>query len=178
MKKELNKELKTFGYGLALFIPFIVMMHSVDHQLSVWSFVIVVIGLLFILSKSTKWPIAYFVLLAGIMYMLIKGPYKQEPGLIAKAFLGASAFILAVTVFQPNRLQWLYDKWMVCAHFIGTMITAIILTIFYYLIFGTVGIILKIFGKDLLKEKIDKSSRSYWNSREEEFRKEFYERQF
>jgi len=60
---------------------------------------------------------------------------------------------------------------------IGWFASTISLLIVFYLIFTPICLLLKIFGKDLLNEKMDNTSSSYWIKRKQDiFSKQFYER--
>jgi hypothetical protein len=45
--------------------------------------------------------------------------------------------------------------------------TRLILGLFFYLVLTPVGVILRLMGKDLLDEKIDRSASSYWIKRDQ-----------
>ena len=77
------------------------------------------------------------------------------------------AFILATILVQfvaikplwlnPMRLVW--DK---IGHILGTINTYILLTVFYFLILSPLGLLMRLFGKDILKVKWLKHKDSYW----------------
>jgi len=90
-----------------------------------------------------------------------------------------SAFMLVITIIRLPALKTIYKYWMKGAHFIGNVITGIILSILFYFIFTPAGIIARILRKDLLDEKIEPKRDSYWIRRkQEEFQKEHFLRQF
>jgi len=94
-------------------------------------------------------------------------------------FLFVSAFILVITFFRLPVLKTLYKYWMKGAHFIGSVITGIILSILFFFIFTPVGIVIRILRKDLLDEKLQPERDSYWIKRKPEgFHKEHFRRQF
>jgi len=65
------------------------------------------------------------------------------------------------------------------AHFIGSVITGVILSILFYLVFGVTGMILRLLRKDLLDQRIDRAINSYWTSKDQvAFDKNDYTRQF
>lgn len=60
---------------------------------------------------------------------------------------------------------------------IGRTINAVVLVTVFYLIFTPIGILSRLFRKDLLSQRIDETSVSYWIKRRENvFSKKFYER--
>ena len=93
-------------------------------------------------------------------------------------FLCIIALIL-VTTIQYRLLRPVYKQWMKVAHFIGSVITGLILSILFYLVFGIAGIVLRLMGKDLLGQKIDRDAHSHWISKDQtDFVKDHYTRQF
>jgi hypothetical protein len=52
------------------------------------------------------------------------------------------------------------------AFVLGWINTRILLGIFFYLILTPIGLIMRISGKDLIDQKIDKGAKSYWKKRE------------
>lgn len=97
-----------------------------------------------------------------LMIIFIRLNHLSDPG-IPSFFIGSAAIILSViTVFKWKWLLPVYDRWMKVAHFIGTLMTGLILAVFFYLVFGLVGIILRVLQKDLLGCAIDRDADSYW----------------
>lgn len=92
------------------------------------------------------------------------------PGIVAMVF---------ITTVNYRSLKAFYKRWMSVAHFIGSVITAVILSLLFYLVFGIVGIILRVLRKDLLDRKIDPAAGSYWINRDQvAFDPNDYTRQF
>jgi ABC-type glycerol-3-phosphate transport system permease component len=77
---------------------------------------------------------------------------------------GASALIMAV--FIPRILKPIYIVFTKIAHAIGWFNTRVILILVYYAILTPIGILMKVFGRDALNRKIDKSAESYWIKRQ------------
>jgi hypothetical protein len=94
-------------------------------------------------------------------------------------FAALSVGFLTITLFSEAALKVVYKYWMKVAHFIGGIVTTLILSLSFYIIFGTIGIVLKVLRKDLLSERIEKSATTYWLRRENKpFSKEAYTKQF
>jgi len=93
-------------------------------------------------------------------------------------FALAGGFAYA-TARDRRQLVPVYEKWMIGVRFIGEIISTVFLTVIFYLIFGSVGIVLRLLRKDLLKLKIQPVDGSYWQKRKQSpFDKERYHRQF
>ena len=91
----------------------------------------------------------------------------------------AIASLLIITRCKVELLKTLYVNWMKVAHVIGSVVTAIILSCIFYLIFGFVGIFLRIIRRDLLNRQLEHTSQSYWIKRNPSlFEKNRYKQQF
>jgi len=131
--ENVKKNLKVFGYGLAVILTFIAYKVWHDHG---WL-------------------------------------------LIHALFAVAIASFIVVTKINYEWLKPLYKRWMVVAHFIGNVITSIILSVMFYFVFGIAGLILRLLRKDLLDRQLDFTADSYWIKRKQiKFEQEHYIRQF
>jgi len=70
-------------------------------------------------------------------------------------------------ILQPAPLKPVYETWLKIAHFIGRVITTIMLTFLYYLVITPAALIKRVFGGRPLPLKPDKNVFSYWVPREE-----------
>jgi len=174
-----QKNLLIFGFGLALIIPFFVMCHSLKGHLPIWGILTAFVAILVILSKiETLKPVYYGVLL--MMYgVIFNQALKIDISVSAKIFLVLALFIWFISIIKVELLKPTYNVWMKGAHFIGTTLSSIVLSVLFYFVFGVVGIVLRILRKDLLEEKLEPHNGSYWHTREPAaFKKEHCLRQF
>lgn len=87
--------------------------------------------------------------------------------------------IAALGFIAPIILKPFYLVWMTLAVLLGFVSTRVILTVLFYLIITPIGLVSKMFGKDPMERKIDKTSKSYWTYREnKKYEKIDTERQF
>jgi len=87
-------------------------------------------------------------------------------------------FFLASFSF-PAILRPVYIFWMKLAFALGWVNTRLILVIIFYLLFAPVGLLMRLFGVDLLDRKIDTSKGSYWQKKSAQAAAiSDYERQF
>jgi hypothetical protein len=70
-------------------------------------------------------------------------------------------------ILFPFRLRFVYAGWLTIAHFIGRIITTLILTLAYYMVITPSAIIKRLFGGRPLPVRPDKQVSSYWVTREE-----------
>ena len=111
-------------------------------------------------------------LLVGIVLFLIG---KSS----SVVFGGIGVLLILFGLILPNILKPLNKIWMTLAVILGWFMSRVILFILYYVIITPIGIFLKLIGKDFLQLKIDKSSKSYWETREKKIAEQIdYERQF
>ncbi|WP_373073610.1 SxtJ family membrane protein [Sulfurimonas sp.] len=74
--------------------------------------------------------------------------------------------LILTVLFKPVLLSKPYTLWIKFGEFIGNIMSKIIMSVLYFGLFTPVSILLKIFGKDLLRKKMDKKESTYWISRE------------
>lgn len=101
--------------------------------------------------------------------------YRHKEHFIWFSIIGSGALISAIVYPKALApLKKLLDKLI---FIIGWITGVVSLSIVFCLIFAPIGVLLKILGKDLLSEKIDKKISSYWTRRKSIiFSKESYER--
>jgi uncharacterized membrane protein len=84
-----------------------------------------------------------------------------------------------VTLWDADALKPGYRGWMKVAHFIGGIITTVILAGVFFLLFAPIGILFRLIGKDHLERRWDKTAATYWHARlAEDIPKERYQQQF
>lgn len=111
-----------------------------------------------------------FALIAYVMFLRGSGWY-EIPGAIALASLaGAVLYPRTLTSFERAVARG--------AHVIGAINSWIIFSLLYILIFVPVGAVLRVLGQDLLEEKYNAGTESYWRAAKHETTKESYERFF
>jgi len=93
-------------------------------------------------------------------------------------FWAIAAGFISLAIFYP---KWLKPVKLIMDKVIfgfGWIVSAVSFTFMFYIIFTPIGIILRVFRRDLLDQKIDKKANSYWIKREVGIfsKKGFYER--
>lgn len=73
----------------------------------------------------------------------------------------AAAF-LAPALVWPALLRPVEWAWMKGAHFLGAIMTRVLLTLTFYLMITPLGLLLRLFGKDSLMIRRSTSRQSYW----------------
>ena len=129
--------------------------------------------------KSTPKELRNFGILFSILFLVFSAysAYKGAP--TWRWYLGGSAFFLATGLFGHQLLRPLYIGWMKFASILGWLNTRIILGLVFFLIFTPVGLIRRLFQKDVLALKFDRKAPSYWIKRDvTTFEKKRYEQLF
>ncbi|MER3445432.1 MAG: hypothetical protein C4291_00735 [Candidatus Dadabacteria bacterium] len=93
-------------------------------------------------------------------------------------FIGGSGLFLILGLFFPSLLKSFYKVWMVFAFLLGWVMTRVILTLTFFLVFTPVGFMLRVLGKDLLNQRIGKNASTYWRRREPIWDKSRYLKQY
>ena len=81
-------------------------------------------------------------------------------------------------ILLPHQLRPVFVAWLRIAHFLSRVVTALILTLAYYLVITPAALIKRIFGGTPLPIKPDKNASSYWVARKEsvQAKEQFFKR--
>jgi len=129
--------------------------------------------------KSAPKDLRNFGLTVGLVLVFVGGvfwwlgkpfyPYLLMVGII----LVSGGFIF------PGALKPLQKVWMTIAVVIGWVMTRVILSLLFFLVFTTLGLVARLFGKEFLALKWKRADESYWNYRKpQEWDKQRSEMQF
>lgn len=95
------------------------------------------------------------------IFPLIKG----EGELRLWSIIVASIFLIT-GLLVPNILKYFYIYWIKFGEIMGNIVSKVILTLLFFIVFFPVGLVFRLMGKDLLSKKLDKNTSSYWIERE------------
>ena len=129
--------------------------------------------------KSEKNDFKKFGITIGVLLIIIAGFlfWKEKESFEILLVVGTIFSILGIVV--PNILKPLFWIWMIFATILGWFMTRLILSLLFYLIFTPIGMISRLFGKQFLELKFDKTDKTYWNYRHNDaFEKDKYEKQY
>ena len=112
-------------------------------------------------------------LLLGLWFLLRHKPvwpYLLSPG----------ALLILLGLLAPRLLRQVYLAWMAMAFVLGLVVSTVLLTLFFFLVITPVSLVARLFGKDFLSLRIDRTAASYWLPREHGAPRQpaDYERQF
>ena len=129
--------------------------------------------------KSEKSDLRKFGITIGVILLIIAGFlfWKEKESFQILLIIGVTFCILGIVI--PFILKPIYWVWMIFATILGWIMTRVILSLLFYIIFTPIGLTLRFFGKQFLELRWDKSKESYWNFRtNEDLQKENYKKQF
>lgn len=114
---------------------------------------------------STKRDCRNFGISVGIVLLLIGAFlfWKERPS--APWFLGIGGGLAFLGLVVPMVLKPLQRPWMMFAIILGYIMSRVILSILFFVIFTLIGRIARLFGAKLLDISFDRSAKTHWNSR-------------
>lgn len=126
--------------------------------------------------KCDKVSLNKFGITMGIAFLVITilVYLKHKHSVLPWVLFSAIFFTLGVIV--PSVLKPVYIFWMRLAFVLGWINTRLLLIVLFYLIFAPIGIVMRLFGADLLDKRIDRKKDSYWHKKETA--QQDYKRQF
>ena len=120
-----------------------------------------------------------FGIIMGVILGLLGGVLLWRGKDSSPYFLIFSLFFVASGFFIPKVLKPVYKVWMAFGIVVGWIMTRVILTALFYLVFTPIGLTARLFGKNFLSRRFDKDCQSYWLPKgKRTFEKERYENQF
>ena len=110
-------------------------------------------------DKSFGVVFAFFFLIIAL-YPMINSEKVNIWGLIIAAIFIMLGFI------RPQSLSFLNILWHKFGLLLGGIMAPIVMFIVYFLTVVPTGLIMKLLGKDLLNQKLNKKTNSYWVERD------------
>ena len=112
------------------------------------------------MSSNRSFGILFFIVFLGIGLWPLKN--NNDPNYI---FLGLSSIFLILGIINSKLLYPLNKAWVKFGEILGMIIAPIVMGLIYFIILTPISLLVRLFGKDLLKLKKNKSS-TYWIKRE------------
>ena len=106
-----------------------------------------------------------FGVLLSIVFLIVSiYPLINSEGLRIWALVVSTIFFLLAFV-APNILVLPNKLWFKFGLLLGSIIAPIVMAMIYFFTVLPTGIIMRLLGKDLLKQKLDSNAKSYWIER-------------
>ena len=115
--------------------------------------------------KSEKSDLRNFGITVGIILLVISGFLFWKEKESFQIFLAIGIILFLTAIALPSVLKPVYWIWMIFAIILGWIMTRVILSLLFYVVFTSIGLTLRFFGKQFLELRLDKSKESYWNYR-------------
>ena len=129
--------------------------------------------------KSEKSDLRKFGITIGVILLVIAGFLFWKEKESFQIFLAIGITLLLTSIALPSVLKPVYWIWMIFAIILGWFMTRVILSLLFYVVFTSIGLTLRFFGKQFLELRWDKSKKSYWKYiTNEKLQNENYEKQF
>ena len=108
-----------------------------------------------------------FGLVFSIVFLIVAlYPLINSEGLRVWAFVVSIVFFLLAFI-APKILVFPNKLWFKFGLLIGSIVAPIVMAFVYFVTVLPTGLIMRLLGKDLLKQKLDKNAKSYWIERKE-----------
>ncbi len=120
----------------------------------------------FMKKEITKKDLRQFGVVFAVILTLI-GFLQMGKGydVVASFFWISAIHMVAFGLIAPVLLKPIFHIFTKVAHAMGWVNTRVVLVLVYYLILTPIGLIMRLFRKDLLGSHIDRSKETYWIKR-------------
>ncbi len=102
----------------------------------------------------------------GLVFALVFFIISVSPVLFSHfmrfGFLTVSVIFLALALLDPTRLSELNKHWTRLGLLLGKLVSPLILGLLFFAVFLPIGLLLKLFKKDVLNLKWLPKDKSYW----------------
>ena len=112
-------------------------------------------------SEKSFGVVFSIVFLIVALYPLINSESLRIWALVVSIIFFLLAFLAPKILVLPNKL------WFKFGLLIGSIVAPIVITLVYFVTVLPTGLIMRLLGKDLLKQKLDKNAKSYWIERKQ-----------
>ena len=110
-----------------------------------------------------------FGIVFSIFFLILSfWPLLKNGDQINFIFLFISLIFLILGILKSKALTPLNFIWFKFGIYLGSIIAPIIMAVIFFFIVTPIGLFMRLIGKDLIKNKIDKSLKTYWIEREKE----------
>ena len=112
-------------------------------------------------SEKSFGVVFSIVFLIVALYPLINSEGLRIWALFVSIIFFLLAFLAPKVLVLPKKLWFKFGLLM------GSIVAPIVMTLVYFVTVVPTGLIMRLLGKDLLKQKLDKHAKSYWIERKE-----------
>jgi len=113
-------------------------------------------------SSNKSFGLVFFLVFFIIAFWSFRGNFYQ----IRILPLCISLVFLILGLINSNLLTPLNKLWHYLGIILGMVVSPIVMGIIFFLVVTPIGLVMRLFGKDLLGLKTNKNTKSYWIDRE------------
>ena len=106
-----------------------------------------------------------FGLLLAVIFFALAGLSYWAHGHLYPYWAAAGAVFLVIAIVVPRVLAPLKRLWIRLGYVLHVIVGPVVLGLSYVIAIVPVGLLTRMFGKDLLAERWDRSAQSYWQKR-------------
>ena len=114
------------------------------------------------MSSNRSFGLIFFLVFFIMAFWSFRGDFYQ----IRTLPLYVSLIFLILGLINSKLLLPLNKLWFNFGMFLGSIISPIIMALVFFVVVTPIGILMRIFKKDLLLKKKDKNLKSYWIKRD------------
>ena len=105
-----------------------------------------------------------FRIVMGIAFSVLAGVfwYKDSDSQWFPIFLGIAGLFFVLGLFWTTPLKPLNFVWLKFGELLHRIISPIVMGLMYFLVFTPIGLIMRLFGKDFLNQRLSPDVDSYW----------------
>lgn len=115
--------------------------------------------------RSGEKELREFALTIGAVLVLISGLALWRGKASGAYFLISGLLFIGFGAARPELLKPLQKVWMAFSAVIGFFMSRVILAILFYCVVAPIGVVMKLFGKDILDQRVSSVRPSYWRER-------------
>ena len=118
------------------------------------------------LDVSRRALARFGVVVGGVFLGLVAlSAWDGEIGRVAQGFAIVGVALVFFGLALPRALGPVYRVWMTAALVMGFVMTRLVLTLAFVLVFVPVGLVFRLLRRDVLRQRPDPEAPSYWTAR-------------
>jgi hypothetical protein len=103
------------------------------------------------------WFPAFFALVGGMIWY-----FSGTLPTTIKVIWGVVLVISVIGVLKPAWMRPLFIAWMGLAFPIGWTMLHLLLAVIFYVLMTPIGMVMRLFGRDAMERRFDRSAPTYW----------------
>ena len=114
------------------------------------------------MGSNRGFGIVFFIVFLVISFWSFRGDFNQ----VKIIPLVISFIFLALGIVNSKILTPLNKLWFKFGLLLGAIVAPVIMGFIFFIVVTPIGLLMRLFGKDLLRKKFNKSVKSYWIKRD------------